>query len=504
MFYRAKEVGKTISADNLKKIQNIHDATGDLGAACGASLGLGGGIYESARYLEAALPMNTSHDALRGHIRKALQKAHGATDSYYSDGPYVSSDGVFPEHVVYSYKGNTYARKYSVKNGAAGADPEVTLGTHKKVHMAYVDSKDDTKESMSIHCSAPDMVENWEDYKKLQESGGVKSVTVTGDTDGTVVRESVTESISDFVVARESATKSGTSLKSLPIKVMHAGWGSSAFYPKDVLMRDGPTAFPAGTKMFWNHATEAEDMQRPEGNLDNMAAVTTEAAQWDDNGAKGPGLYAKSKVFSDYATQVAEKGPHIGVSINTFVKGKEGEMEGKRGRIAEKLLCTKLTSIDFVTTAGAGGAPIVHATESHRAQKETDMTDQERTEMESLRAENARLKESDNRVVAVATVGSILREAGIQYTSKVLERACQNPTIKDGMVDADWVKSVVEDFSDGQTGRVVGMGRESYRQEVPVKKQEEQDKRMKEAFKVLGVPEAGLDYAVNFGKEEEY
>jgi hypothetical protein len=55
--------------------------------------------------------------------------------------------------------------------------------------------------------------------------------------------------------------------------------------------------------MFWNHPTQAEESARPEGNLDQLAAIITSPARYEANGVKGPGLYAEAKVMAaDNAT----------------------------------------------------------------------------------------------------------------------------------------------------------------------------------------------------------
>ncbi len=99
------------------------------------------------------------------------------------------------------------------------------------------------------------------------------------------------------------------------VKIINEGRGTSGYYTKKVLERDGPKIFTPGTLMYINHATPAAEAQRPEGDWNKLAAVTTGKAFWDDNGKDGPALYAPAKVFSNYATQVAEKAPHTGVSI---------------------------------------------------------------------------------------------------------------------------------------------------------------------------------------------
>lgn len=155
------------------------------------------------------------------------------------------------------------------------------------------------------------------------------------------------------------------------IKVIQAGKGSSAFYPKEVLQRDGPTTFPAGTKMYWNHPTAAEEASRPEGNLDHLAAVTTSAATWDESGPKGPGLYADADVYPDFADRVKAKGKDIGVSIRAYGEGKQ---EKATGFTLQKF--TRGASIDFVTLPGAGGAVLTEAARvANPTNGENDMTE---------------------------------------------------------------------------------------------------------------------------------
>ena len=145
------------------------------------------------------------------------------------------------------------------------------------------------------------------------------------------------------------------------VKLIAPGKGSSAFYPAEVLKRDGPKVFKAGMHMYWNHQTEAEESARPEGDLSHLAGVLTGNAFYDESGTKGAGLYAKAKVFQDYAKQVEDKGPHIGVSIRAMGEAEAGVM--KEG----KPVLTKFTagqSTDFVTHAGAGGLILTESAEA--------------------------------------------------------------------------------------------------------------------------------------------
>ena len=59
------------------------------------------------------------------------------------------------------------------------------------------------------------------------------------------------------------------------VKIISPGRGSSGYYTKELLERDGPQIFKRGTLMYINHATAAEEAARPEGDYSKLAAVTT-------------------------------------------------------------------------------------------------------------------------------------------------------------------------------------------------------------------------------------
>jgi hypothetical protein len=140
-----------------------------------------------------------------------------------------------------------------------------------------------------------------------------------------------------------------------PIKLISPGRGSSGYYTPEVLKKAAEAkVFNANTQMFWNHATDAEEAARPEGNLDDLAAVTTTPAVWQENGHDGPGLYARAKVFADYAEKVADKGKYIGLSIRAGGDRNESAIapDGKP-RVITAL--KNAASVDFVTKAGRDG-----------------------------------------------------------------------------------------------------------------------------------------------------
>lgn len=165
----------------------------------------------------------------------------------------------------------------------------------------------------------------------------------------------------DFLRLGEAALRrDGTAA----VKLIAPGWGSSGYYSADLLEKDGPGLFRAGTKMYWDHPTQSEESERPEGSLRNLAAVLVSDARWAQ-GPEGPGLYADAKIFEGYQKAVAEMAPHIGVSIRAAGRATVGEAEGRKGRIITEL--TAAQSVDFVTEPGAGGK-VLQLFEAARAQ----------------------------------------------------------------------------------------------------------------------------------------
>lgn len=202
-----------------------------------------------------------------------------------------------------------------------------------------------------------------------------------------------------------------------PIKLISPGRGASGYYPPEVLKKAAESkVFKAGTQMFWNHDTNAEESARPEGDLNRLAAVTTSDAQWMEAGHDGPGLYAHAKVFSDYADKVKEMGPHIGLSIRAG-GDRDESAKGPDGKARVITALKNAASVDFVTKAGRDGKIF---TESKREGEDMDKTEVLALIKEStapLEAENKRLKEqlmrSDGpRVVREHLAGIRLPDAG--------------------------------------------------------------------------------------------
>lgn len=265
-----------------------------------------------------------------------------------------------------------------------------------------------------------------------------------------------------------------TSRTDYPVKLIAPGRGSSAYYPKEVLQRDGPKVFKAGTHMYWNHATDAEDSARPEGDLNHLAGVLTSDAFYDEAGKQGAGLYARAKVFSDYAKQVEEKAPHIGLSIRASGTAEKGKLIEGRPVLKEFLAAE---STDFVTRAGAGGMVLTESARAESQQEHDDMTDEDRRLLRETQADLKKLREREALRDVCASGGPIaayfesvrVSPAIIRrVVSRLMERWTETGLpMKEGKRDDDAIKKLVEAEtreevafieSISPTGRVQGLG----------------------------------------------
>lgn len=164
--------------------------------------------------------------------------------------------------------------------------------------------------------------------------------------------------------AREAITEAGVAEATkkpgrMLVRLISAGWSlNSNYYPAEVLKRDGPKAWPAGTQAFIDHQSEWEEEERPVGSVEKLAAVLTEDARWDESSKS---LVAEVKLFEPWRTPLTEMAeteaqdgvPAIGMSIRAFATGEHGEAEGRSGMIIERI--DQGRSVDFVTKPAAGG-----------------------------------------------------------------------------------------------------------------------------------------------------
>ncbi|RJP53618.1 MAG: hypothetical protein C4583_04330 [Anaerolineaceae bacterium] len=384
----------------------------------------------------------------------------------------------------------------------------------------------------------------WDDAPEAVDGGSAVSEAEDADDDGIELTESGARSM--FVPLIEKAVRSdGT----IPVKIIRPGWGSSGYYPAEVLERDGPKVFQRGTKMYWNHQTPSEEAERPEGDLNALAAELVTNARYQANGPAGAGLYADAKVFETYKTPVDDLAPHIGVSIRAFGKAQHGAMEGREGAIITEL--TKAKSVDFVTAPGAGGQilSLFEAARSltppptppHRStdgegggsgsavqnstrsgdlesnpMKEARMDELElkklqeanatlQTNLDEVKANNARMQEA----LALRDAKDIVREALAASTmpdvtkARLLEALSANPPMKDGALDGATLKTRIEEAVKAEAkyleqvagvGKIRGLG-ESQNEDDEYGTPEKLEESLAESFAALDLSEAGAKIA---------
>jgi hypothetical protein len=295
------------------------------------------------------------------------------------------------------------------------------------------------------------------------------------------------------------------------VKIIAPGWGTSGYYSPELLARDGPKVFTAGTKMFWDHQTRSEEAERPEGRLDSLAGELITDALWQEDGADGPGLYADAMAFGRYTSAVNELAPHIGVSIRAMGRAKRGTAEGRKGAIIKELTAAK--SVDFVTVPGAGGKVLElfeAARNAPQPEKETAVDEQQAQELrdanaalteqvETLTSENARLQEALLQNEAEALVRETLAEADLPEPARErLQKALAgSPVIVDGELDREAYTAQIQEAAQAEkdylasvvpqndtSGEISGLG------ETP---QPESGTTLKESFKTMWL---------NLGKSE--
>jgi hypothetical protein len=219
-------------------------------------------------------------------------------------------------------------------------------------------------------------------------------------------------------------------------KLIAPGKGSSAFYPAEVLKRDGPNVFKKGTHVYINHPTQAEEAARPEGDWHKLVGALSTDAVYHESHAKGPGLYAKVRFASESAPMIKEKAPYTGMSIRASGVAESGK--SKDGVPILKQL-TSAESVDIVTKAGAGGMLLTEAARNNN-QQEVEMTETEVKKLveSAVAAATSPLKEralkGDAIVIASRVLSPLtLNEAAKQMvTENVLGRELP---LKEGALD---------------------------------------------------------------------
>lgn len=136
-------------------------------------------------------------------------------------------------------------------------------------------------------------------------------------------------------------------------------WGSSGYYSREMLERDGPTVWPAGTQVYMDHPGVTEQHDRPERSVRDLAGKITSTPVYEADG-----LYADIEFYPHIAPIIEAMWEDVGMSIRAAGTAETGERDGRTGAIITSL--SEGVSVDVVTRAGAGGK-LVALLESARA-----------------------------------------------------------------------------------------------------------------------------------------
>ena len=351
---------------------------------------------------------SASHSGVREHLADAVRDAHRGTGKYahYMD---HTGDGKSGD-VIYSVDGDTMSAPYTISS--TGSKQTAQIGTDKA-----------SKVIASVS------------YKKQ-----VNASEAAAGTQGQDLRIVESYDFNDDLRLAESLA--GGVEKT--VKIIAPGKGSSAFYTAEVLKRDGPKVFKAGTQMFINHATRAEEAERPEGDWHKLIGATTSDAAYSESGPQGPGLYATAKFASDIAPAIMERAK-LGAGLSIRANGRQA-MEAGRPVMKDGVPVlgefTGVESIDVVTKAGAGGMIL---TESATAGKGNEATMTQEQINQLREAGRLALNETARRHAQTVLADVSLADAGKQ---EAVRRALVNIPTKDGLLDeAAFTESVKAEAS---------------------------------------------------------
>lgn len=367
-------------------------------------------IHQAAAAILAEAIAGMSHDDIRRAISEALPDSNGM------DGPWVRD--VYDSEIVYEYDGKLYRASYTITEGTA------QLGESSEVRATYVDVAGEPDAAAAVGESLrlvdgklptatrtfrEAMVATLKDDDRFRAEVATVLERIAQPDLAELLTEAAVETLAEAALGND-----GVGL----VKLIDPGWGSSGYWSETVLKTDGPKAWPAGTKMMWDHATASESRDHPEGTLDRLAAELIEDASWKSQGPRGPGLYARAKVFGRYREAVDELAPHIGVSVRTGGRTVLGEAEGRSGKIVQEIAPSQLNTVDFVTMPGRGGEIVTMFEAAGRGAMPT-ITDPKGDEVDEAQLKEALATAERERDEAKAATATAIEEAKTERARRV-------------------------------------------------------------------------------------
>lgn len=390
-------------------------------------MALSAGIKAVALKIQEAVTAKLANSDVCRWLSDAVSELADGGYGYYLDHIGDGTAGV----VIYCCNGDIQQAPYTISQ--AGGKASATIKADKAVDVLPMTSY--VKQGAASEAAIPAPAEPHADFRFVESA----------------------------TFASEINLRESTSALNPLVKIISPGRGSSGYYTEAVLKRDGPQIFPRGTLMYINHATDAEEAARPEGDYSKLAAVTTDQAFWDSNGKDGPALYAHSKVFSGVSAEVAEKAPFTGVSIRARgqyaesatglpkagLKAAESKIapDGKPGLIGK---LTGADSIDLVTKAGRDGKLLLEsAVETPAVENPTEGAESDMDEatakklLESNRKLSQRLALREARDMAGVELGSVRLPDATK--TRLIERVVgMAPINAEGELDSAAFKTLIE------------------------------------------------------------
>lgn len=334
----------------------------------------------------------------------------------------------------------------------------------------------------------------WEKYLPKAWQTGASEANVPRGTEGVKLTEAA--ATLEPIVLKEARSD-------YEIRLISPGVGASAVYPREVLKRDGPKIFKAGTHVYLNHPTAAEESARPEGDVANLAGVLSTDAVYHESHPKGEGLYARMKVFADHAQLVEEKAPHVGMSIRASGVAESGKTQGGLPVLKE---LTRAESVDIVTRAGRDGK--IFSESARSGSEEHTMTKEEQQALvrEAVAPFQEKLDSATRRLVraeAKERAWELIETLTLPKATKqrIVESALASIPLKEGELDGDKFAESVAGIAkrEGEylaqiapSGQVYGMGAGVDPVQMTEAQRADYDKRMeREAKQVASLKESG-------------
>jgi len=252
------------------------------------------------------------------------------------------------------------------------------------------------------------------------------------------VQESQSRELLAEVISLEEAKLGSKGIAQLV--VIQPGFNASKerYYPAETLARD--FSIFEGAKMFADHATEAEEKDRPERSIKDWVATLKNVRVDEQGKVIGDAVVIESWMQEKLAT-LRDKGllSEMGVSINAVGTAVRSTIEGIKTNFIEKL--DRLRSVDFVTWPGAGGMVTLY-----EADKEHDV---DLINLESLKERRPDLVKQIESVAKAEIVQEVKRKMELEEQVKDLEGkvetlTTENEDLKNKMTEADKAKVKAE------------------------------------------------------------